>query len=62
MLVLSRKRLESVVVGGALGFEHLLIKSHGRSNARAVKNAVKVAAKAVRDGVTHEITTAIEQL
>lgn len=50
--------------GGApfLGFEHLLIKSHGRSNARAVKNAVKVAAKAVRDGVTHEITTAIEQL
>jgi glycerol-3-phosphate acyltransferase PlsX len=50
--------------GGApfLGFEHLLIKSHGRSNARAVKNAVKVAAKAVRDGVTHEITTAIGQL
>ena len=24
MLVLSRKRLESVVVGGAVGFEHLL--------------------------------------
>lgn len=50
--------------GGApvLGFEHLLIKSHGRSNARAIKNAVKVAAKAVRDGVTHEIATAIEQL
>ena len=50
--------------GGApfLGFEHLLIKSHGRSNARAIKNAIKVAAKAVRDGVTHEITTAIGQL
>ena len=50
--------------GGApfLGFQHLLIKSHGRSNARAVKNAVKVAAKAVRDGVTHEISSAIEQL
>jgi len=50
--------------GGApiLGFEHLLIKSHGRANARAVKNAVKVAAKAVRDGVTREIAAAIEQL
>lgn len=50
--------------GGApfLGFEQLLIKSHGRSNARAVKNAVKVAAKAVRDGVTREIAAAIEQL
>lgn len=50
--------------GGApiLGFEHLMIKSHGRSNARAVKNAIKVAAKAVRDGVTREIATAIEKL
>jgi len=50
--------------GGApfLGFEQLLIKSHGRSNARAVKNAVKVAAKAVRDGVTREIAAAIGQL
>lgn len=50
--------------GGApiLGFEHLLIKSHGRSNARAVKNAIKVAAKAVRDGVTREIAAHIEQL
>ena len=50
--------------GGApfLGFEHLLIKSHGRSNARAIKNAVKVAAKAVRDGVTREIAAAVGRL
>jgi len=50
--------------GGApvLGFEHLLIKLHGRSNARAVENAVKVAAKTVRDGVTREIAAHIEQL
>jgi glycerol-3-phosphate acyltransferase PlsX len=50
--------------GGApfLGFEQLLIKSHGRSSARAIKNAVKVAAKAVRDQVAREIATAIEQL
>jgi glycerol-3-phosphate acyltransferase PlsX len=50
--------------GGApvLGFRHLLIKSHGRSNALAVHNAGKVAAKAVRDDVTGEIATAIQAL
>ena len=47
--------------GGApiLGFEHLLIKAHGRSSAPAITNAVKVAAKAVRDGVTREIAAAV---
>jgi len=38
-----------------LGFENLFIKAHGRSNAKAIGNAVKVAAKAVRDDVTGEI-------
>ncbi|MGH7822066.1 MAG: phosphate acyltransferase, partial [Candidatus Binatia bacterium] len=38
-----------------LGFENVFIKSHGRSNAKAITNAVKVAAKAVRDGVSQEI-------
>lgn len=35
--------------GGAplLGFDRVVIKAHGRSNARAIRNAVKVAAKAV---------------
>ena len=35
--------------GGAplLGFEHLFIKAHGRSNARAITNAIKVAQKAL---------------
>jgi glycerol-3-phosphate acyltransferase PlsX len=41
-----------------LGFEHLFIKCHGRSTARAVGNAVKVAAKAVRDQVPGEIADA----
>jgi glycerol-3-phosphate acyltransferase PlsX len=43
--------------GGApiLGFEHLFIKCHGRSTAHAIGNAVKVAAKAVRDRVPGEI-------
>jgi glycerol-3-phosphate acyltransferase PlsX len=39
--------------GGApiLGLERIVIKAHGRSSARALENAVKVAAKAVRDDV-----------
>jgi phosphate acyltransferase len=48
--------------GGAplLGFERLFIKAHGRSTARAIENAVKVAAKAVRDGVPQEIAAGIQ--
>src|SRR5439155_1355035 len=42
-----------------LGFEHLLIKCRGRSGARAIANAVKVAAKAVRDHVPREIADAL---
>jgi len=50
--------------GGApiLGFENIAIKSHGRSTAKAITNAVKVAAKAVRDGVPREIAADIGQL
>jgi glycerol-3-phosphate acyltransferase PlsX len=42
-----------------LGFEHLFLKCHGRSNARAMSNALKVAAKAVRDRVPAEIAAAV---
>jgi len=47
--------------GGApvLGFRHLLLKCHGRSDAHAVANAVKVAAKAVRDRVPAEVADAL---
>ena len=45
-----------------LGFEQLFIKCHGRSTARAVSNAVKVAAKAVRDRVPAEIADAVAAL
>jgi glycerol-3-phosphate acyltransferase PlsX len=47
--------------GGAplLGFSHLLLKAHGRSQARACGNAIKVAAKASRDGVCPEIEAAV---
>ena len=43
--------------GGApiLGFDHLFIKAHGRSNDRAIGNALKVASKAVKSGLCEEI-------
>ena len=43
--------------GGApvLGFDNVVIKAHGRSNARAIRNAVKVAAKAVDRGLSEQI-------
>lgn len=43
--------------GGApvLGFDKVVIKAHGRSNARAVRNAVKVAAKAVERDLAGQI-------
>lgn len=48
--------------GGApiLGFEHVFIKTHGRATARALANAVKVAAKAVRGCVPQDIAAAVE--
>ena len=48
--------------GGApfLGFSRIVIKAHGRSSARAIANAIKVAAKAARDGVPAEIERSIQ--
>jgi glycerol-3-phosphate acyltransferase PlsX len=47
--------------GGApiLGLERIVIKAHGRSNARAIENAVKVAAKSARDDVCGAIAAGI---
>jgi glycerol-3-phosphate acyltransferase PlsX len=47
--------------GGApiLGIDHLVLKAHRRSSAQSIANAVKVAAKSVRDGVTGEIAAAV---
>jgi glycerol-3-phosphate acyltransferase PlsX len=47
--------------GGApvLGFDRLFIKAHGRSRARAIANAAKVAAKAVQAGLTDDIEKAL---
>jgi glycerol-3-phosphate acyltransferase PlsX len=47
--------------GGAplLGFDRPFIKAHGRSKARAITNAIKVAAKVVQSGFTKEIEAAV---
>jgi len=49
--------------GGApiLGFDHLVIKAHGRSGERAVINACKVAAKAASSGLLRQIAAGVEQ-
>ncbi len=49
--------------GGAplLGFDRVVIKAHGRSNARAMRNAVKVAAKAVERDLAGQIRRGMER-
>ncbi|HEV8323545.1 MAG TPA: phosphate acyltransferase PlsX [Myxococcota bacterium] len=49
--------------GGApiLGFDHLFIKAHGRSRARAIRNAILVAAKAVDAKLPTVIQTGLEE-
>lgn len=49
--------------GGAplLGFEKMVIIAHGRSNAKAISNAIKLADKCVRDGVTDQISKRIRE-
>ena len=43
--------------GGApiLGFDQPVIKAHGRSNARAIRNALRLAAKTVQRGLVDEL-------
>jgi len=50
--------------GGAplLGFEHPFIKAHGRSNARAITNALKVAHKALSGNLTGSIARTMAEL
>jgi glycerol-3-phosphate acyltransferase PlsX len=47
--------------GGAplLGFDKVIIKAHGRSNARAIGNAIKVASKAVERDLTGHIRSGL---
>jgi glycerol-3-phosphate acyltransferase PlsX len=47
--------------GGApvLGFEQVCIKAHGRSSPRAIKNAIKVAQRAVESDLVSAIRTGL---
>ena len=49
--------------GGApiLGLQKLVLKCHGKSTSRAIANALKLAAKAVRDDLTGKITHSIQE-
>lgn len=49
--------------GGAplLGFDNLFIKAHGRSHARALSNAIRVADKALTAGLCANIATGLSQ-
>jgi glycerol-3-phosphate acyltransferase PlsX len=61
------KRLKEITdweqYGGApvLGFDKLFIKAHGRSKARAITNACKVAAKAVQAGLGPGIEQSLKE-
>jgi glycerol-3-phosphate acyltransferase PlsX len=50
--------------GGApiLGFDHVCIKAHGRSRARAIANACRVAARAASTGLVEAIGEGLAQL
>ncbi|MEM6788341.1 MAG: phosphate acyltransferase PlsX [Myxococcota bacterium] len=49
--------------GGApiVGFDHLVIKAHGRSNARAIRNALKVASKTVERKLSDQVREGLAQ-
>ncbi len=50
--------------GGApiLGFDHLFIKAHGRSNERALSNAIKVAHRAVKSDLCAEMSARLGEI
>ena len=56
-----KKRLDPDTYGGAplLGIDGISIIGHGSSNARAVANALRVAASAARGGLTETIAAAV---
>lgn len=57
----ARRRMDYAEYGGAplLGLNGTCIVAHGRSNARAIKNAIRVAAQAVEQDVVRRIAEGI---
>ncbi len=58
-----KRRLDYAEYGGAalLGVDGVVIIGHGRSNAEAVKNAVKVAVQAVERGIVGAIAEGVAE-
>jgi glycerol-3-phosphate acyltransferase PlsX len=56
-------QLDSTEIGGAplLGLNGVVIKAHGRSDALAIKNAVRQARKAVQEDVVEAIRKGVAQ-
>lgn len=56
-----RRKLDYAEIGGSplLGLNGLCVICHGRSNAKAISNAIFVAARAVQNGLIHTIRTTI---
>ena len=50
--------------GGApiLGFDRVVIKAHGRSSARAIRNAIRVAQKAVEGELINKIQNGLQKI
>lgn len=50
--------------GGApiLGLEHVVIKAHGRSTSRAIRNAIKLASRASKRGMIEKIRAGMKQV
>ena len=58
-----KKRLDYSEYGGApiLGFEKLIIKSHGRSKAKAIKNALLMAERSLKQDLVNSIKKDVQQ-
>ncbi|MBD3226321.1 MAG: phosphate acyltransferase PlsX [Caldithrix sp.] len=58
-----RNRTDYSEYGGApiLGFEKLIIKAHGRSNAKAIRNAIHMAERSIKEDVCAHIAQSIDE-
>jgi glycerol-3-phosphate acyltransferase PlsX len=56
-----KKKIDYAEYGGAplLGFQHLCIKAHGKSKAKAVKNAAVVAVRSAQDSLCEKIRESV---
>ena len=63
MLKKVKRRVDYSEYGGApiLGFQNLVIKAHGRSGAKAIKNALIMAERSLKHNLVQNIKTDIQK-